>query len=36
MEIDARNGVVVRKGVAHGISTPVNAMVVALLEAAGE
>jgi len=35
MEIDARNGVIVRKGAAHGIATPVNAMVVALLEAAG-
>lgn len=36
MEIDARNGVIVRKGVAHGIATPVNAMVTALLEVAGE
>ncbi len=35
MEIDARNGVIVRRGAAHGIATPVNAMVVALLEAAG-
>ena len=35
MEIDARNGVIVRKGAAYGIATPVNAMVVALLEAAG-
>lgn len=35
MEIDARNGVIVRKGAAHGIATPVNAMVAALLEAAG-
>lgn len=35
MEIDARNGVIVRQGAAHGIATPVNAMVVALLEAAG-
>ena len=35
MEIDARNGVIVRKGAAHGIATPVNAMVTALLEAAG-
>ncbi|MDB5455175.1 MAG: 2-dehydropantoate 2-reductase [Caulobacter sp.] len=33
-EIDARNGVIVRLGVRHGIQTPVNAMVVALLEAA--
>lgn len=36
MEIDARNGVIVRKGAVHGIATPVNAMVVALLAAAGE
>ncbi len=36
MEIDARNGVIVRKGAAHGIATPANAMVVALLAAAGE
>ncbi|PVM93257.1 2-dehydropantoate 2-reductase [Caulobacter endophyticus] len=35
MEIDARNGVIIRKGAAHGIATPVNALVVALLEAAG-
>jgi 2-dehydropantoate 2-reductase len=34
MELDARNGVIVRLGVRHGIATPVNAMVVALLEAA--
>lgn len=33
MEIDARNGVIVRKGAAHGIATPVNAMIAALLEA---
>ena len=33
MEIDARNGVVVRLGRRHGIPTPVNEMVVALLEA---
>jgi 2-dehydropantoate 2-reductase len=36
MELDARNGVIVRLGAAHGIATPVNAMVVALLEAAAE
>ncbi|MBI1686025.1 2-dehydropantoate 2-reductase [Caulobacter hibisci] len=36
MEIDARNGVIVRRGAAHGVPTPVNAMIVALLEAAGE
>jgi 2-dehydropantoate 2-reductase len=34
MELDARNGVIVRLGGRHGIATPVNAMVVALLEAA--
>jgi 2-dehydropantoate 2-reductase len=33
MEIDARNGVIVRLGARHGIATPVNAMMVALLEA---
>jgi 2-dehydropantoate 2-reductase len=33
MEIDARNGVIVRKGEKHGISTPLNRMVVALLQA---
>lgn len=31
MEIDARNGVIVRKGEQHGIKTPLNKMVVALL-----
>ena len=36
MELDARNGVIVRLGARHGIKTPVNAMVVALLEAAAE
>ncbi|MGA9669670.1 MAG: 2-dehydropantoate 2-reductase [Terracidiphilus sp.] len=35
MEIDARNGVIVRKGKKHGINTPVNRMVVALLQALG-
>jgi 2-dehydropantoate 2-reductase len=35
MEIDTRNGVIVRLGGKHGISTPVNQMIVALLEAAG-
>jgi 2-dehydropantoate 2-reductase len=34
MEIDARNGVIVRLGRKHGISTPLNATMVALLEAA--
>jgi 2-dehydropantoate 2-reductase len=33
MEIDARNGAVVRAGVRHGIPTPCNAMAVALLTA---
>ena len=33
MEIDARNGVVVRFGKRYGIATPANAMAVALLEA---
>ncbi|HEV2328034.1 MAG TPA: 2-dehydropantoate 2-reductase [Verrucomicrobiae bacterium] len=35
MEIDTRNGVIVRLGSKHGIPTPVNQMIVALLEAAG-
>jgi 2-dehydropantoate 2-reductase len=34
MEIDARNGAVVRIGARHGIDTPVNQLVGALLEAA--
>jgi len=33
MEIDARNGVIVRLGRKHGIPTPFNQMAVALLEA---
>src|SRR5579871_4426412 len=33
MEIDARNGVIVRSGRKHGIPTPSNSMAVALLEA---
>ncbi len=32
MEIDARNGVIVRKGKQHNIPTPLNQMTVALLE----
>jgi 2-dehydropantoate 2-reductase len=36
MEIDARNGVVVRLGRKHGIPTPLTEMAVALLEAAIE
>lgn len=34
MEIDARNGVIVRLGRRHGIPTPLNALMVTLLEAA--
>jgi 2-dehydropantoate 2-reductase len=34
MEIEARNGVIVRLGRKHGIATPLNAMMVTLLEAA--
>lgn len=34
MEIDARNGVVVRLGAKHGIATPANALAIALLSAA--
>ena len=33
METDARNGVIVRLGRKHGIATPINQMIVALLEA---
>ena len=33
MEVDARNGVIVRLGRKHGIPTPYNKMAVALLEA---
>lgn len=36
MEIDARNGAVVRFGKKHGIPTPMNEMAVALLIAAQE
>jgi 2-dehydropantoate 2-reductase len=32
MEIDARNGVIVRRGERHGIATPLNRMAVALLK----
>jgi 2-dehydropantoate 2-reductase len=35
MEIDARNGVIVRLGEKHGIATPVNRMLVTLLAASG-
>ena len=34
LELDARNGVIVRLGAKHGIATPINAMIVALIEAA--
>jgi 2-dehydropantoate 2-reductase len=34
MEYDARNGVIVRLGSKHGIAAPMNALMVALLEAA--
>jgi 2-dehydropantoate 2-reductase len=34
MEIDARNGVIVRLGKKHGIAAPMNALMVAMLEAA--
>jgi|GEM_PF-1587346 ketopantoate reductase len=36
MEIDARNGVVVRKGESHRIKPPLNRMAVALLRTLGE
>jgi len=36
MEIDARNGVIVRLGGKHGIAAPMNALMVAMLEAAQE
>ncbi|MBB6093723.1 2-dehydropantoate 2-reductase [Povalibacter uvarum] len=32
MEVDARNGVIVRLGRKHGISTPMNSLMVSLLE----
>lgn len=35
MEIDARNGVIVRLGRVHGIPTPINQLMVTLLEASG-
>lgn len=35
MEIDARNGVIVRLGEKHGIATPANRMLVTLLAASG-
>lgn len=34
MELDARNGVIVRLGARHGVPTPANALIVALLRAA--
>lgn len=35
MEVDARNGVIVRLGAKHGISTPMNRVLVTLLTASG-
>ena len=35
MEIDARNGVIVRLGRKHGIPTPMNELIVTLLNASG-
>ena len=35
MEVDARNGVIVRLGQKHGIPTPMNRVLVTLLEASG-
>lgn len=34
MELDARNGVIVRLGAIHGVPTPANGMIVSLLTAA--
>jgi 2-dehydropantoate 2-reductase len=34
MEYDARNGVIVRLGRKHGIASPMNSLMVSLLEAA--
>ena len=34
MEVDARNGVIVRRGEKHGIAAPLNRLMVTLLEAA--
>lgn len=36
MELDARNGVIVRLGALHGVPTPLNAMAVAILEASSD
>lgn len=35
MEVDARNGVIVRLGALHGIATPLNQLMVTLLSAGG-
>lgn len=35
MEVDARNGVIVRLGQKHGIATPMNRVLVTLLEGSG-
>lgn len=36
MELDARNGVIVRLGRVHGVPTPLNALMVTLIAAAAE
>jgi 2-dehydropantoate 2-reductase len=36
LEWDARNGVIVRRGAAHGIPTPISDVIVPLLAAAGD
>jgi 2-dehydropantoate 2-reductase len=36
MEVDARNGVIVRMGAKHGIATLLNRMAVSLLGTAAE
>jgi 2-dehydropantoate 2-reductase len=36
LEWDIRNGVIVRKGRAHGLATPISEVIVALLAAASE
>jgi 2-dehydropantoate 2-reductase len=36
LEWDIRNGVIARKGAAHGLATPISDVLVPLLAAAGE
>ena len=36
LEVDARNGAVVRLGRKHNINTPVNQMIISLLTAAAD